>query len=102
MEEFLRVNLGNVLTILTFIVGGVMFANTVRVKVDNLGERFDGIQEEVSELKAVLVNIARQEERITAMDQRMMLQGNRIDSVADKVNHILLESYAESHSKKDK
>lgn len=93
MEQFFTVNFGNIITIISFIVGGVVFANTIKIRVQTLSDSFKTIQQEVSELKAVVVSIARQEERMTAMDQRMLMQGQRVDSVADKVNHMLLVSY---------
>lgn len=99
MEQFLNVNLGNLITILAFLVGGIVFANTIKIRVQNLTDSFKGIQQEVSELKAVVITIARQEERMTAMDQRMLLQGQRVDGVADKVNHMLLVSYDKKENK---
>lgn len=99
MEQFLNVNLGNIITIISFLVGGIVFANTIKIRVQGLTDGFKSIQEEVHELKTVVVTIARQEERLTAMDQRMLMQGQRVDNVADKVNHMLLTSYDKKENK---
>jgi len=81
MEEFLKVNLGNILTILTFIAGGSWFMSNIRTSVDAQSGRLLNVEEEIHELRKVVVSMARQEERMTAMDQRMLMQGNRIDRI---------------------
>lgn len=85
MDEFLRVNLGQLLSMIVFIVGGVGFAYTVRGDVKNQGSRLESIEQELHELRKVVVSIARQEERLTAMDQRMLSQGRRIDRMANQL-----------------
>lgn len=83
MDEFLRVNLGNILTIITFLTGGVYFVSTIKASVEAQGGRLVSVESEIHELRKVVVAMARQEERMNAMDQRMLAQGMRID----KLNH---------------
>lgn len=83
MDEFLRVNLGNILTIITFLTGGVYFVSTIKASVEAQGGRLISVESEIHELRKVVVAMARQEERMNAMDQRMLAQGMRID----KLNH---------------
>ena len=86
MENFLSFNLGNVITIISFIVGGIMFVNTIRKDVSYQGERLTNIEDEMKKMRDVMVSIARQEERMSAMDQRMLSQGARIDDVIRRLD----------------
>ena len=81
MENFLSFNLGNAVTIISFIVGGIMFVNTIRKDVSYQGDRLTDIEEEMKKMREVIITIARQEERMSAMDQRMLSQGARIDDL---------------------
>lgn len=75
------INLGNIITIIT--VGGGIIGTFVamRTTVTSMkGEMID-LKQEVKKLADVLISVARQEERLTAMDQRMLLQGQRIDEL---------------------
>jgi len=84
VEEFLRVNLGNVLTIITFLTGGVYFVSTIKGSVEAQGARLTNVEDELHEIRNVVVAMARQEERMNAMDQRMLAQGARIDKLNGK------------------
>jgi len=86
MENFLSFNLGNLVTIVSFIVGGIMFVNTIRKDVSYQGERLTNIEEEMKKMREVIISIARQEERMSAMDQRMLSQGARIDDVIRRLD----------------
>ena len=88
MTDFLQINLGNVLTIVAFFVGGTGFVYTLRsdikIHADRMAamsDRFGVVEIKMERLSEVVVSLARQEERMTAMDQRMLLQGQRIDEV---------------------
>jgi len=62
-------NLGAVV----FGAGGLVYA------VNNLGKRMVGLELEMKQMVTVLVTQGRQEERMTAMDQRVLAQGQRLD-----------------------
>jgi hypothetical protein len=87
MENFLSFTLGNAVTIVSFIVGGIMFVNTIRKDVSYQGERLTGVEEEMKKMREVMISIARQEERMSAMDQRMLAQGARIDDLVRRSDH---------------
>ncbi len=86
MESFLSFTLGNAVTIVSFIVGGIMFVNTIRKDVSYQGERLTNIEDEMKKMREVIIAIARQEERMSAMDQRMLSQGARIDDVIRRLD----------------
>jgi hypothetical protein len=86
MENFLSFTLGNAVTIVSFIVGGIMFVNTIRKDVSYQGERLTNIEDEMKKMREVIISIARQEERMSAMDQRMLSQGARIDDLIRRLD----------------
>lgn len=83
--DFLQVNLGNLLTILTFLLGGTGFAYTIKSEVRHQADKLASIEGELVELRKVLISMARYEERLNAMDQRMLMQGQRIDSQGERI-----------------
>lgn len=87
------INLGNILTILAFIGGGIYFVLVMRNKIDvisketlNLKDETKMMSQELKKLTEVLIVQGRQDERITAMDQRMVNQGKRIDDIGKRLN----------------
>jgi hypothetical protein len=86
--DFLNFNLGNLLTIITFIIGGLGFVYTIRADVKVTSVRLSAVEKELSELRRVVVDIARQEERLNAIDQRMIMQGQRLDDTNRKVDKL--------------
>ena len=92
----LTVNLGNLLTILSFIGGGIYFVILVRSKVEivsrdtaELKSETEMMRQELKKLTDVMIVQGRQDERITAMDQRMVNQGKRIDDTVRRINTYL-------------
>lgn len=90
------VNLGNILTIMAFLGGGIYFVIVMRNKVDvvskdtaDLKEETKMMGQELKKLTEVLIVQGRQDERITAMDQRMVNQGKRIDDTVRRLNTFL-------------
>ena len=57
--------------ILVIIVGGGMVLGALRTNVAALTQRMIGVETELKKLVDVLVNQARQDERITAIEDRM-------------------------------
>jgi hypothetical protein len=84
MMEFFTVNLGNLLTIFSFFVGGLLFITSLKSDTRITAVRLQAVESELAELRKVVVEIARQEERLNAMDQRMLAQGQRIDRYIEK------------------
>jgi len=75
------VNLGNLLTIVA--IGGGLIATfvTMRTNVKGMHDELVDMKQEVKKLAEVLISVARQEERLTAMDQRLLAQGQRLDEL---------------------
>ena len=55
-------------------------------KMEGVGLRLDKVEHQLSQLQSIVIASARQDERIAAMDQRMLAQGTRIDSTATILN----------------
>lgn len=63
----------NLATII-FAAGGLVWS------VTNVGKRMTGLEAEMKQMVAVLVTQARQDERMNAMDERVLSQGKRLDA----------------------
>lgn len=85
---FELIGLGNLLTILSFLVGGVAFAATIKSSVNSQTGRLSSIESEIQELRKVMITMARQEERLMALDQRMLAQGQRIDAQSARLTSL--------------
>jgi TolA-binding protein len=83
MENFFTVNLGNVLTIVSFLGGGLAFVYTIRNDVQLQAQRMDFMQEanaqrlssleiEIRTLRDVLVDLAKQATRLDMLEQQLM------------------------------
>lgn len=83
------VNLGNALTIASFIGGGIIFVTTIRGRVDALNGRIIFVEQELRKLLEVLIEQGRHSERMSAMDMRIQSQGQRLDSLTNRVNRRL-------------
>ena len=75
---FWHVNLGNVLTIGSFIGGGVWFIITMRNAIDVLGIRLTHVEEsnedqkeEIKKLAQVLITLGKYEERFLRVDSQI-------------------------------
>jgi hypothetical protein len=83
MENFFSVNLGNVLTIASFLAGGLAFVYTIRTDVKIQAERMTLMQEmnasrlssleiQIRTLSDVLVDLAKQSTRLDMLEQQVM------------------------------
>jgi septal ring factor EnvC (AmiA/AmiB activator) len=82
------ISLGNILTVLSFIAIGMAFIWTMKGDIRIASTRLEGIEEDIHELRKVVVEIARQEERIRQMDERLIAQGKRIDAQGDRITSL--------------
>jgi len=71
--------------LVSFIGGGIWIVSAMKSVQQNQSIRIEAVEKELFELRKVIVAIARQEERMTAMDQRMLAQGSRLDRVANQL-----------------
>jgi hypothetical protein len=79
MDQFLTVNIGQILQTLIIVITGFIALGAMRNEIRNQGERLKNVDVEIAKLRDVMVVLARQDERLTAMDQRMLSQGRRLD-----------------------
>ncbi len=99
----LGITVGNILTVLIYIVGGALFVDRIRSdgkvlveRVKHMSEQFVETKLEVKEIKteikdmtALLVEMAKQEARIDRVEERQLAQGSRLDETIKRVNNIL-------------
>jgi hypothetical protein len=81
MQDFLSINLGHLITIAVLLVTVTTNFTMLRSGIVRLGERMQPVEDELKKLREVVIVSARQEERMTAMDQRMLAQGKRFDDL---------------------
>jgi small-conductance mechanosensitive channel len=82
MEQFWQFNVGQVGQVVLILVGGAMMFQRLKDTIKEHAGRLDAVEKQLINLAAVMTGLARQEERMIAMDQRMLSQGARIDSQA--------------------
>ena len=71
------VNLGNILTVGSFVAGGVLFIMTIRDDAKITARRLESVELELARISQAIVDIARQDERMKAMEHRLrLLEGN--------------------------
>lgn len=58
------------------------------LRADKTDDRIDNVVVDMKKMTDVLVMIGRQEERLTAMDQRMLSQGQRFDEVSTQLSRL--------------
>lgn len=83
------ISLGNLLTILSFFVVGVIFVVTTRKDVEAVKDNIDRMQKEIEKLNTVLGKMADQGGRIDRVEDRQLAQGRRLDDVLSRVNQII-------------
>jgi len=89
MMELLINNIGSVSTIIVFLVGGVAFVQSIRFDVNRLDLRLSKfekeIEKEMESLRNVILQLARQEGKVAAMEQVVIQQGLRLDRFIQSV-----------------
>lgn len=80
------INVGNIITLVVTLGSIAVIVGMLRGKVDALGERMLALEKNMTTLVQVLVDQGRQEEKMLAMDGRMLAQGARIDDLTRQVN----------------
>lgn len=97
MESFLSINLGNIATIVSFLVGGIVFVQTMRSDLNMQAQRMDllhqqnslrlsNLETEIRTLRDVIVETARQKSELFALSERLGLFERRFDKVLDHVS----------------
>ena len=65
------VNLGHVLTIASFLIGGVAFVYAIRGDVGSIKARMEVVESEIRKISDILITVARQDERMNAFDRQI-------------------------------
>jgi hypothetical protein len=65
------VNLGTVLSFFGFVIGGLGVVFTLRTQVTALADRMGSVEAELKKMSDVLVELGRQDERMSSMDRRL-------------------------------
>jgi small-conductance mechanosensitive channel len=86
MEQFFQINIGQIAQVVIVLIGVVVMFQKVRDDIKNQGARLVNVETELAEVRKIMIAVARQDERMNAMDQRMLAQGTRIDSTATILN----------------
>src|SRR5882672_10638103 len=86
MDQFLQVNLGQILQVGALLVGVGMMFQSFKSDIKAHAVRLLAVETRLSEVTVLMTGLTRQEERMIAMDQRMLSQGQRIDSQATILN----------------
>lgn len=86
-------NIGSIATIVSFIIGGIAFVITIRHDLQTIDKRMIKFEDEVIGLRKVVVELARQEARLDAVDQGMLELAKRIDANNMRVDRILQKVY---------
>ena len=89
MESFWAINVGNALTILVLGAGGIGFVYTMRGRIDALSERVLNVEMQLVKMVEILVQQGRHSERLTAIDQRIQSQGQRLDALTNRFNRYI-------------
>ena len=74
MEQWLVSLIATALQTAIILAGAFIAIGGARVQLENLDKRMDRVE-------AAVIQVARQDERLNAMDQRMLAQGERLDRV---------------------
>ena len=80
------VSVGNLLTILSFLIVATGTVYTLRGRVDAISNRLLSFEGEIRRLTDILVIQGRHEERMAAMDGRLSNQGSRLDDLTRRFN----------------
>lgn len=87
------VNLGNLLTILSFLVGGIYFVMNVRSQNLVLENKFTVVEAQIEDSKIelkkvndILVRMATSDARLEHVEQRQLAQGKRLDETIARLN----------------
>ena len=75
MDDFWHVNLGNILTIVSFLLGGIWFISTMRNSIELLAQRLTQVEAsnedqrlEIKKLGEILVTLGKYEERFLRVE----------------------------------
>ena len=78
------ISLGNLLTVFGFAGSGVIFVMMMRGDMMVLGQRVTSLEVAFKQLVDATISVARQETRISALDERVTMISHRLDDHINK------------------
>ena len=82
------INLGHILTVITFAIGGLSFVFAVRSDVRvmqraeiGVGDRLRAVETQMKQMTDVVVALARQDERLVSQQMRLDRVDERVDAL---------------------
>lgn len=79
---------GDIITVVVFAISAVGGIAVVRQQVGELTKRMTSVETEMKKMVEVLVGQARQEERMNALDQRLLLSDRQTDDLKRQVDRL--------------
>src|SRR5882672_2214573 len=86
MDQFLQVNLGQILQVGALLLGVGMMFQSLKSDIKDHARRLSAVETALIVVTSDREVIGRLDERMIAMDQRMLSQGQRIDSQGTILN----------------
>jgi len=91
-------NLGNIIQIFVIVAGGIYFVWEMRTQLkllrqsqDNIHDRLEKMDTEIENLAKVTIEMARQDERMAAMEQRV---GDRLAAMDGRIQELSVRIHA--------
>lgn len=91
----LSINLGNLLTIAAFLLGGIGFAYSVKkdVKVSEIrlamiDAQIEDFKQDIRKLNEIVIALAKQDGRIDRIEDRQLQEGKRIDEIVIRMDRL--------------
>lgn len=88
--EFFYPLIGQAVQTFAILIGGFIALGALKTEVRFQGDRLESIEGDIDELRKAVISLARNEERVVSLDQRMTLQGQRLDRTIQKVDGFLI------------
>lgn len=80
------VNLGHIITMVSFIIVGSGIVYTMRGRIEGMSSRLGVLEVDIKSLITILIQQGKHEERMTSMDARVANQGARLDELNRRFN----------------
>jgi len=84
MESLLAFNLQSFVQAGVLIGTILMGFGAMRTEIKSQGNHLDKLDIKVDKLETAFIQLARQDERLGSLDQRMLAQGKRLDRLAER------------------
>lgn len=96
MYELLQLfNPGQLVQTFVIIIGGFIALGSMKQEIRHQGDRLHTVDKKIDKLETAFIQLARHDERVSAMDQRVLAQGKRIDRLENARRPTLKEQIPE-------